>query len=214
MIFAAATLVFILGATPAGWTAERSLASVAELRVRDTRTGKEWGGSAVVIDRNRILTNFHVISAIEDSMFIIAELVLDGQVIPLNPRLIKDDKCDLAIGFPTVSISRPKLELKQATLGERVVAIGNFAGKGVSRLAGGYVSRRNRQAYFLKLEDGEDCQIVQYSATGIPGGSGGALYSLDGKLTALLYAREPRAFGIGYAIDSSEIRRFLSGHAQ
>jgi S1-C subfamily serine protease len=185
------------------------LSSVGEIRMTDIRTGETFAGSAVVLDDHHLLTNFHVLQSMQDSKFIRGRLEIYGQSIPLESTLIKDSKCDLAVGVTAIPIPGTKAKIGTGTIGQEVIMIGNFEGKGVAAI-NAIVGRKNRANYFLKETAWPECQLIQLTTTGIPGGSGGAVFSSDDNLVALLNAREPRAFGIGYAIDGTEIQRFLS----
>lgn len=159
--------------------AVRSVVSVLPQWPADARRTEEPEGSGVVVfDGRTVLTAAHVV----DRALSVSIRTLDGRILAakVSGRHRATDLAVLKIG---TQLPAMEIELKDPKLGERVCAIGNPHGVGLS-LRCGVVSALHRAGMgFNRVED-----FVQTDASVNPGDSGGALVNADGKLVGLLQA--------------------------
>lgn len=163
-------------------------------------------GSGVIVGKDLILTNAHVIEGAKD----IEVTAADRRTI--QAKLVgSDPKSDLAVLRITGDTSQLKAlefaDSSKAQLGQMVLAVGNPFGVGQT-VTMGIVSATSRAD--LGIEDYED--FIQTDAAINPGNSGGALVDLDGKLlgipTAIL-SRSGGYMGVGFAIPSNMAQPIL-----
>lgn len=148
-------------------------------------------GSGVVIETNRILTNYHLLKS-EDG-----ELTVDhkmAKVIAFN----KD--ADLAlIVAPTKKFKR--LELRRPNVGQKVFYVGNPTGH-IGAVSQGYVVYKDQTHTATDLVP-------------LPGMSGGGLYNYKGQLVGLNFAMEGQP-GVGMQlavhVPIEVVERFLKEH--
>ncbi len=165
------------------------------------RQRREEGlGSGVVVARDIILTNNHVVDGAEE----IKVSTLDRQ--ELDAKLIgADPKSDLAV----LRVEEKGAKLKpiqfgdssRLRLGDIVVAIGNPFGVGET-VTMGIVSAKGRA--HLGIVDYED--FIQTDAAINPGNSGGALVNTKGQLVGIntaILSRSGGSMGIGFAIPTN-----------
>ena len=164
------------------------------------------GSGAIVSADGFILTNYHVISAVQGLYVRLAdgrqfEAVLVGSDIDTDLALLKISDSDL----PTLTIGRSD----NLRVGQPVLAIGNPFDVGQTVTAG-IISALGRHG--LGLNSYED--FIQTDAAINQGNSGGALVNLQGELiginTAIFSPDHAEGFvGIGFAIPSTIIERVL-----
>ena len=175
----------------------------------DSRMKEEWWmGSGILINENQILTNSHVVSRIVDKKYITGEAIFKGVRVPLKPRLEVDDKCDLAVVYPSSPIESPEVVFGGSDDFQKVFVVGNFLERGISLITADII-RKDLAVNFDPHTEFPKCRMFQFSATNYPGGSGGAVFKDNQVITGILQSWDPRISGIGYAIDKSEIERFL-----
>lgn len=135
------------------------------------------GTGVAVLPGGYIATNVHVIGDAEK----IDVTINDGRRLPAN-IVGRDKMTDIAL--LKVDIDLPILAgVDVPPLAERVCAIGNQFGLGLS-VTCGVVSARNRSGIgFNPIED-----FVQTDASINPGGSGGALVDANGRLVGMVSA--------------------------
>jgi S1-C subfamily serine protease len=153
-----------------------SVVSVLPVWPRGRRNLQEPEGSGVVIlDGRTIITANHVVAPARA----IYVRTSDGRIV--KARLKGGDKAtDLAV--LEIDTTLPALAFGgDARLGERVCAIGNAFGYGLSVTCGVVSAVHRAGVGFNRIED-----FVQTDAAVNPGASGGALIGRDGKLLGLL----------------------------
>ena len=159
--------------------AVRSVVSVLPQWPADARRTEEPEGSGVVVfDGRTVLTAAHVV----DRALSVNVRTVDGEVLPatLSGR---NRATDLAVLKIEKQLPAMEIEPENPKLGERVCAIGNPHGVGLS-LRCGVVSALHRAGMgFNRVED-----FVQTDAAVNPGDSGGALVNAEGKLVGVLQA--------------------------
>ena len=164
---------------------------------------EEPEGSAVaVLPGGYFATNAHVLGRATDVNIRLADGRLHSAEI-----IGRDIRTDVAL--IRVDIDIPILELAPTPiLGERVCAIGNQFGLGLS-VTCGVVSAVNRtNAGFNRVED-----FIQTDAAINPGASGGALINMRGKLVGLLSAiftkQTDANIGVNFATSSPLMMRVI-----
>lgn len=187
--------------------AMRSVVSVLPEWPADVRRNEEPEGSGVVVlDGKTILTALHIVDRAKS----IRVRTVDGDVIPAKLKG-RDRATDIAA--LTVEQTLPAISWAESepALGEKVCAIGNAFGLGLS-VSCGVVSGLHRAGIgFNAVED-----FVQTDAAVNPGSSGGALVSGEGKLVGLLSAIFTKTsdanIGVNFAVSTGmakEIARQL-----
>jgi S1-C subfamily serine protease len=181
--------------------AERVSLSVASLRVRlgsGSRT-REAGGSAVVIAKDRLVTNAHVVPA---STRHGTASFPDGREFRFEV-IGRDPFSDLAvIGVSDAALTPAELgDASTLRVGQLVVAVGNphgFAGS----VTAGVVSALGRS---LPARSGGTMRIIdnviQTDATLNPGNSGGALATTDGRVVGINTALAGAGLGLAVPIN-------------
>lgn len=187
--------------------AMRSVVSVLPEWPPDARRLEEPEGSGVVVLGGKtIITALHVV----DKALTIRVRTLDGDIVTarLKGRDRASDLATLEIDAALPAISPANTEPE---LGERVCAIGNAFGLGLS-VTCGVVSATHRAGIgFNPVED-----FVQTDAAVNPGASGGALVTEDGKfagvLSAIFTKTSDANIGVNFAVSAglaTEIARQL-----
>ena len=182
------------------------------------RLDEPEGSGVVILDGLTIVTALHVV----DKALSIRVRTFEGDI--LTARLTGRDR---ATDIATLEISRTLQAIamadKEPELGEKVCAIGNAFGLGLS-VSCGVVSRRHRAGIgFNRVED-----FVQTDAAVNPGASGGALVNGEGRFVGLLSAIFTKTsdanIGVNFAVSarlssdvaaqlkqSGRVRRPISG---
>lgn len=188
--------------------AMRSVVSVLpEWPPNAKRLDEPEGSGVVVLDGRTIVTALHVV----DKALSIRVRTVGGEIFSakLTGRDRATDIATLRIGKALPAISTADQELE---LGEKVCAIGNAFGLGIS-ITCGVVSGLNRAGVgFNRVED-----FVQTDAAVNPGASGGALVTARGKFAGLLSAiftkKSDANIGVNFAVSAGltrEVARQLS----
>lgn len=188
--------------------AMRSVVSVLPEWPPDAKRQEEPEGSGVVVlDGKTIVTALHVV----DKALSIRVRTVAGDILSakLTGRDRATDIATLKIDEALKAISSAD---KEPALGEKVCAIGNAFGLGVS-VTCGVVSGLHRSGVgFNRVED-----FVQTDAAVNPGASGGALVTARGEFVGLLSAIFTKTsdanIGVNFAVSSAltrEVARQLS----
>jgi len=159
-------------------------------------------GSGVVVDRNLIVTNNHVIEGMTEVRVAFADKrEFHAEIILKDPRsdlaVLKVE--DLPEVKPIVFGDSDNLEV-----GDIVLAIGNPFGVGQT-VTQGIVSALARTQVGIS----DYRFFVQTDAAINPGNSGGALVDMKGRLVGIntaIYSRSGGSIGLGFAIPSSMVR--------
>jgi len=161
------------------------------------------GTGVVVLDGQHVLTALHVVA----SALSVRVRTADGEI--MTARVMgKDRATDMAL--MEIDTQLPPVRFAdEVELGERVCAIGNAFGLGLSTTCG-VVSALNKAGVgFNAVED-----FVQTDAAVNPGASGGALVGEDGRLVGMLSAiftkRSDANIGVNFAVSAVLAHRVAS----
>ncbi len=164
-------------------------------------------GSGVVIDKNRILTNAHVVM---DASEVFVQMRRGGDQLAAKVKAIGPG-IDLAIveltdpdklkDIPALPLAKELPQLKS-----RVSVYGYPAGGDDLSVTDGIVSRIEYANYNFSAGGVR----IQVDAALNPGNSGGPAVD-NGKIVGLVFSKIVQAENIGYLIPPEEIRAFLSG---
>ncbi len=174
--------------------------SVVMITVHDYSGEAFAGGSGIMIGRKGyILTNNHVL---EDGSFFSVRIENDDQCYRTKEVIKYNQVLDLAV----IRIDRaldplPVYQGPGLVRGQKVVAIGSPLG------------------YFNSVSDGiisgirvlDDVQMIQYTAPGAPGSSGGALLNMYGEVIGIVSASARGSQGINWAVGYEFINLFVQG---
>jgi serine protease DegQ len=168
---------------------------------------REGLGSGVVVgEQGFILTNHHVVEAVDQ----IEVALADSRKVPA--RVVgTDPETDLAVlkieldNLPSITFARSE----QVRVGDIVLAIGNPFGVGQTVTLGIVSGLRRSHLGITTFEN-----FIQTDAAIHPGNSGGALVDVDGNLVGIntaIYSQSPigTSIGIGYAIPVSIARQVM-----
>jgi Do/DeqQ family serine protease len=159
-------------------------------------------GSGVVVDRNLVVTNNHVIEGMTEVKISFADKrEFDAEIVLADPR------SDLAVlkvkALPEVTpIAFGDSEALE--VGDVVLAIGNPFGVGQT-VTQGIVSAVARTQVGIS----DYRFFIQTDAAINPGNSGGALVDMKGQLVGIntaIYSRSGGSIGLGFAIPSSMVK--------
>lgn len=163
-----------------------------------------WG-SGVIVDRNLVVTNSHVIEGFER----VSISFHDGSTSHAE-ILAADPLIDIAFLEADTGAHKPVRlgDSGKLKVGQLVVAIGNPFGQvlGGPSLTLGVVSGLGRT---LHVEGRVYENLIQTDAAVNPGNSGGPLMNLEGEMVGITTAMIPFAQGIGFAIPVNEVKYAL-----
>jgi len=183
----------------------RAIAGIAETAGKSTvGIGNRWrGGSGVVIEKGKVLTNAHNLHGEEVRIFFADGREAEGKVLGA------DADGDLAVvGADTGDA--PAIEWGDGSalgIGSPVVAIGNPAGHGV-RVTLGFVSGVGRA--FRGPRGRRVAGAVEHTAPLLPGSSGGPIVDGSGRLLGINTNRLGKGFYQAIAADASLRERVTS----
>lgn len=165
-------------------------------------------GTGVVITHDcYILTNHHVIKGftnVKVSQLTQRSGSFSAQVIDNSPEL---DLALLKLNLPDGCVAA-KLAAKDVLVGATVFVIGSPYGLHHT-VTKGVVSRAKR---ILKIDGYQGFRMIQTDAAINQGNSGGALVDLHGEVIGIataIYTKTAGSNGVGFAIPSSIVHRFL-----
>ena len=173
---------------------------------RVIKTGFFPNGSGVVIDKDIIVTNFHVI---KDAFNQNQQLIVENHIgKTVQARIVGFDiEADIAVLVIIDEIDLKPFNIRKnidgIKVGEPVIAIGNPQGLGQS-FSKGIVSAINRTFNDKKGN------FIQTDASINPGNSGGALIDREGNLigiTNLIETTSGGSQGLNFAIPIDEVLR-------
>jgi hypothetical protein len=155
-------------------------------------------GSGVVVSKDHIITNCHVVANVRDVRVIQNQLSFRAQLLR---RHIFADLCLLNVSsLPFPPITR-FISIKALKVGQRAYSIGSPFGLELT-LSEGLVSG---------LRTTGDLNFVQTSAIFSNGSSGGGLFDEDGALIGITTSKIKGEAGIGFALPADFVRDVLSG---
>ena len=176
----------------------KAIASVASTAGASTvGIGNRWrGGSGVVVEKGKVLTNAHNLHGDEIHVFFADGREAEGKVLGADgdgdlPKNVQVLGNELAIAWGDGSA---------LAIGSPVVAIGNPAGAGL-RVTVGYVSGIGRA--FRGPRGRRVAGAVEHTAPLLPGSSGGPIVDGDGKLLGINTNRLGSGFYQAIATDAS-----------
>ncbi len=191
-------------------------------------SGGTSSGTGVLVDQERklVVTNAHVVGDARNTVIFfpdmssgrpkvsrthylenVRKLGIRGQVIAV------DRKRDLALVQLTklpAGAEAVELAAQSVTPGATVHSVGNPGASGALWV---YSDGKVRQVYKKRFRTGageHDFQVVETDSLINSGDSGGPVVNNEGQLVAVAQAIAPKARGISYFVDISEIKVFLS----
>ena len=171
---------------------------------------EEGAGTGIIVGKDGyILTNKHVVNAVDTVVIVLA----DGTKYD-NVKVIGTDPLnDVAfLKIPNVS-DLPAAELGDSTsirVGQKVIAIGNSLGQYENTVTSGIISGTNRQVSAASGESVETLSdLIQTDAAINPGNSGGPLLNLQGQVIGINTAIAEDAQGIGFAVPIGSAKGML-----
>ncbi|HET6381149.1 MAG TPA: trypsin-like peptidase domain-containing protein [candidate division Zixibacteria bacterium] len=175
-----------------------AIAAVAETAGKSTvGIGNRWrGGSGVVVEDGKVLTNAHNLHGDEVRVFFADGREAEGRVLGV------DADGDLAVigvdtrGAPAVAWG----DGGSLGIGSPVIAVGNPAGRGV-RVTLGFVSGVGRS--FRGPRGRRVAGAVEHTAPLLPGSSGGPIVDVDGRLLGINTNRLGSGFYQAIAADGA-----------
>ncbi len=161
---------------------------VVSLHIKDSAGAVIATGSGVVVESNRILTNYHVIEGASE----ITVNYADGRSVNCFGIVLANKKVDLAmISADTGSLTPVDVNFEQPDVGQSIVAVGN-----PSQLDGtvstGIVSG---------LRSDGDKDLIQITAPISHGSSGGALVNMQGQLIGITAGYLDDSQNLNFAIN-------------
>ncbi|AOL16867.1 2-alkenal reductase [Sulfolobus sp. A20] len=156
-------------------------------------------GSGFSIEKNLLITSYHVIESARDIIAISEDGFRDDvEVVAVNPFH------DLAILRTSLSLPSLKLSTKYRT-GEVVLAVGNPLG--LYSVSMGIISSEERT---IMSPIGSPVYVIQTDAAVNPGNSGGPLVNEKGEVVGVVTAMIRNAQNIGFAIPSKLVISFVN----
>lgn len=169
---------------------------------------QEWTGSGFALNKNYIVTNYHVI---ENAKSISVQGIKGDFAIKYNAVVIASDKYnDLAIlqisdnrfnGFGAIPYN---VKTSVSDVGEEIFVLGypltSTMGDEIKLSTGIISSKSGFQG---------DISLYQISAPIQPGNSGGPLFDNNGNLIGIVSAKHKNAENVGYAIKTSYMRNLI-----
>lgn len=205
----AALLLLALGVLAPGPASanslDRAMSSVVSILPEwppDARRQEEPEGSGVVLlDGRTILTAAHIVN----KALSIRVRTRDGDILAARLKG-RDNVTDLAVLSIEKDLPVIGIEEEDPALGDKVCAIGNAFGLGLSVTCGVVSGIHRAGVGFNRIED-----FVQTDAAVNPGASGGALVNADGKMVGLLSAiftkKADANIGVNFAVSARLARR-------
>lgn len=174
--------------------ADRAMPSVVVLTMYDADGNLLSLGSGFVAGDGIVATNFHVVAGADRG---VVTTIGDSVRHTVRTVISADSAHDIAI-LPVDGMSRPQLEISDATLGvgDRVYAIGNPQGL-EGTLSEGLISAIRGF--------GADTAL-QITAALSPGSSGGPILSTEGKLVGMAVATLREGQNLNFAIPARYVR--------
>lgn len=166
---------------------------------------KEGAGSGVIISEDGyIVTNTHVI---KDANSIIVRLNNNTEY---SASVIGTDvSSDISVIKIDVTGLKPATFGSSANLiiGQTIVAIGNPLGELGGTVTSGIVSAKDRDLTI----NGQNMNLLQFSAAVNPGNSGGGLFNLNSELVGIVNAKTSGSDieGLGFAIPADDVQELV-----
>ena len=170
------------------------------------RIQNSLGSGVILTSDGFVVSNYHVVGMAEEIRVVLQDRrEFDARVV------LGDEETDLAILKLENAEDLPALDFRNLDtleVGELVLAIGNPFGVGQT-VSSGIVSALARSG--IRVGSGRG-YFIQTDAAINPGNSGGALVDMKGRLVGIntaILSRSGGSVGIGFAIPSTLVQRFL-----
>jgi len=175
---------------------EKSKGSVVTIYTFDENKAPLLQGSGFVIAKNRIITNYHVLSGSSSGSIIFD----DGTVAPIQSVIAGSGPNDLAIVGASTGDRRPLVLADESGIrvGQAVYAIGAPSGLPASFSSGLVSGFREEEGQFR----------IQITAQIAPGSSGGPVFNDQGLVIGITTSKLVDA-GFGFAVGVSDIQHLI-----
>ncbi len=164
--------------------------------------GAPEGTAVAMFEGGYLVTNAHVLGRAVSVDIRLA----DGRLVAVE-IVGRDPRTDLALLKAPIDLPVPQTA-PTPKIGGRVCAIGNQFGLGLSVTCGVVSARRRTNAGFNPIED-----FVQTDAAVNPGGSGGALVDVEGRLVGIVSAiftkQSDADIGVNFAANIGLVKRVV-----
>lgn len=186
-------------------------------------------GTGVLVDDERklVITNAHVIGDARSTVIFFPDM--DGDRAEVDREHYKKNARELGIRGQVIAVDRKRdlalIELSKLTEGAQAIematksvtpgtAVHSIGNPGVSGALWVYSGGKVRAVYKKRFRTGageHNFEVVETDSLINSGDSGGPVVNTDGQLVAVAQAIAPKARGISYFVNISEIKAFLDG---
>jgi len=175
-------------------------ASVARITGTAAACGVNQTGTAFVVDKDRLLTNAHVVQGVEQPVVETSDgRALTGRVVSFDPVR------DVAV-VAVDGLDLPALRLGGALgTGDEAVFMGFPAGGPFTAAPAAVQSLHTARVPNIYGADPAPLQIYQLAADVQQGNSGGPLLNADGSVSGMVFAKAKTDADVGYALGPEEI---------
>lgn len=178
--------------------------SVVRLSGFAEQCAQTQNGTGVVVAKDRILTNAHVVAGVEEPIVETQDRqVFPGRVVHIDPAR---DLAVVAVDGADLPVARHGADLED---GAAALALGFPAGGPYEATPAQVQARGELLISDIYGREDSTVDIYQLNADIEPGNSGGPLVTEDGTVAGLVFARAPGSSTIGYAIAGDEFERLL-----
>ncbi len=156
-------------------------------------------GSGFFIDKNIIITNYHVLKGASSAEIKTA----NGKSYPVKEIIAEDKDCDILmfkVDIPAIEVRILPISKTIPEVGERIIVIGNPEGLETS-VSEGIVSAVREVSPYGK--------IIQTTAPISPGSSGGPALNLNGQVIGIISFQMINGQNLNFAISNEVLRRFI-----
>jgi S1-C subfamily serine protease len=161
-------------------------------------------GTGVVVAKDRILTNAHVVAGVDEPIVETQDRqVFPGRVVHIDAAR---DLAVVAVDGADLPVARHGADLAE---GEAALALGFPAGGPYVATPAEVQARGELLIGDIYGRQDSTVDIYQLYADIEPGASGGPLVTEDGTVAGLVFARAPGSSTIGYAIAGDEFEQLL-----
>ena len=160
-------------------------------------------GSGIVVDKNSIVTNAHIIKKAE-----MVHIVHNSEI--LNGKVVNSSKiADLALIKVEETLPASKLgNSYNVRIGQTIYLLGNpFGLRGDPTVSSGIISSLKRS---IRVDSNFMIDMIQTDAHLNPGNSGGPLIDVYGNVLGVTTALIPNAQGIGFSIPINTVKDYIS----
>ncbi|WP_420640188.1 trypsin-like peptidase domain-containing protein [Candidatus Poriferisocius sp.] len=186
--------------------AERDAIRVAAVHVSGTACGQFSEGDGFAVAPDLVLTNAHVVAGVEEIRVATPTgTAVPGVLVGFDPG--RDIAAIAVTGPPLIPVVPAPVVADASDTGD--VATVN-PGHGVEFVPFTVIRRILATGTDFYGEEAQGRLVLEIRSLLVPGDSGAALVSDDGELWGMVFAVARRQRDEGYALDSTEITRFLA----